>query len=377
MNSFLRGIAVLALVFFAKPVHAAVPQGSGDVVVSVDNSKIVKLNAADGTVQWSIDVANNGALKVDPTDLSIYTGNVGSSSKITADGAVSPIAPATLSFHGAMAGDSPTYAGLSQGNTDVNPADGMLYLAGGDSQSQGGGLTVYQMNKFSGVATNWSVDLSSHIKSLDALAVQPWKGGYIYAASAASSKVVVVDPATRSVVTTFDTAISPRFMAINPNGGNVYIADGQNPFVVAYSPTGSLAWVNLNLGGSVSNIATPKGVVGSPAIAACPAPTVRVSSTATSLHKGHSATITFTVKGVCQNVTVMYSVVTRAQSGVDYLLTDSLGNVITTGGQSYGPLTLTALYNSRRRILPISILLLPDPAYYRGNIKVTLQLLGN
>jgi YVTN family beta-propeller protein len=375
MNSFLRGITVLALVFFAKPVHATVPQGSGDVVVSVDNNKIVKLNAADGTVLWSVDVANNAVLKVDPTDLSVYAGDVATSSKITADGAVSSLAPAISNYHGAMAEDSPTWTGLHRSYTDVNPADGMLYLAGGDSQSQGA-PTVYQMNKFTGVATNWRVDLSSYIKSLDALAVQPWKGGYIYAASAASSKVVVVDPATRSVVTTFDTAISPRFMAINPDGGNVYIADGQNPFVVAYSPTGGLAWVNLNLGGTVSNIATPKGVMGSPAIAACPAPTVRVSADATSLHKGHSATITFTIKG-CQNVTVMYSVVTHAQSGVDYLLTDSLGNVITAGGQSFGPLTLTSLYNSRRRILPISILLLPDPAYYRGNVKATVQLLGN
>jgi len=375
MNLFLRGVAVIALVVLAKSVHAAVPQGSGDVVVSVDQSKIVKLNAADGTVLWSADVANNGALKVDPTDLSIYTGDVATSSKITADGAVSPLAPGTSNYRGAMAEDSATYTSLQQGYTDVNPADGMLYLSGGGSQSQGG-TTVYQMNKVTGVATNWRVDLSSYIKSLDALAVQPWKGGYIYAASAASSKVVVVDPVTRSVVTTFDTAISPRFMAINPDGGNVYIADGQHPFVVAYSPTGSLAWVNLNLGGTVSNIATPKGVVGSPAISACPAPTVRVSSDATSLHKGHSATITFTIKG-CQNVTVFYSVVTRAQSGVDYLLTDSLGNVITTGGTSFGPLTLTALYNSRRRILPISILLLPDSAYYRGNIKATVQLLGN
>ena len=377
MNLFLRGIVVLVLVFLAKPVHAAVPQGSGDVVVSVDQSKIVKLNAADGTVLWSADVANNGALKVDPTDLSIYTGDVATSSKITADGAVSSLAPGASNYRGAMAEDSATYTSLQQGYTDVNPADGMLYLSGGDSQSQGGGLTVYQMNKFSGVATNWSVDLSRHIKSLDALAVQPWKGGYVYAASAASSKVVVVDPATRSVVTTFDTAISPRFMAINPVGGNVYIADGQNPFVVAYSPTGSLAWVNLNLGGTVSNIATPKGLVGSPAISACPAPTVRVSCDATSLHKGHSATITFTVKGVCQNVTVLYTVVTRAQPGVDYSLTDSLGNDVTGGGQSSGPLTLTALYNSRRRILPISIVLQPNSAYYRGNIKATVQLLGN
>ena len=365
MNLFLRRTAVLALVFLANSVHAALPQGSGDVVVSVDNNRLVKLNAADGTVLWSVDVANADKATIDPVDLSISTGEFGTSTKITADGAVS----ASANYRGLMAGDLTAYSGSFQA---VNPADGMQYLARGDGQA-----TLYQMNRFGAAAPNWSLDLSSYIKSVDAVAVQPWKGGYVYAASAASSKIVVVDSATRKVVTTFDTAIPPRFMAINPNGGNVYVADGKNQFVIAYSPTGSLAWVNLNLGGVVSNIATAKEVVGSAAASPCPAPTVKVTTTATSLHKGQSATIDFVSKNFCAPIIIQFSVVTHAQAGVDYSLVDSLGNDVSVGGLINPPLTLTALYNSRRKILPLSILLLPDPAYYRGNTKVTVQLLGN
>src|SRR5262249_47960960 len=147
--------------------------------------------------------------------------------------------------------------------------------------------------------------------------------------------------------------------------------------VLAYGPTGTVAWVNLNVGGTVSAIATAKGLVGSAAASPCPAPTVRVTSTATSLHKGNSATIDFTSRNFCAPIMIKFSVVTHAQSGVDYSLIDSLGNDVSAGGTSVGPLTLTALYNSRRRILPLSVLLLPDPAYYRGNTKVTIQLLSN
>jgi len=253
MNLFLRGIAVLALVFFANSSHAALPQGSCDVVVSVDNNRLVKLNAADGTVLWSVDVPNSDAATIDASDLSIYAGGIGTSSKITADGAVS----AAPDYRGLMAGDLAAYSGSSQDYKAVNPADGTMYLANGNGQA-----TVAQMNRFGATAPNWSLDLSSYIKSVDAVAVQPWKGGYVYAASAASSKIVVIDSTTQKVVTTFDTAIAPRFMAVNPNGGNVYVADGQNQFVIAYSPTGSLAWVNLNVGGTVSNIATAKELVG-------------------------------------------------------------------------------------------------------------------
>ncbi len=368
MNLLLRGIAALALVFFANFSHAALPQGSGDVVVSIDNNRLVKLNAADGTVLWSVDLANSDSAKIDAADLSISVGDFGTSSKITADGAVS----AASNYRGLMAGDLSAYSTSSEASTAVNPADSMIYQATGNGQS-----TVYQMNQFGAAAPNWSLDLSSYVKSVDALAVQPWKGGYVYAASASSSKIVVLDSTTKKVVTVFDTAIPPRFMAVNPNGGNVYVADGQSQFVIAYSPTGSLAWVNLNLGGVVSKIATAKELVGSAAAASCPAPTIRVTSTATSLHKGHTATIDFTSRNVCGPVTIQFAIVTHAVAGTDYSLVDSLGNDVSVGGTSYGPLTLTALYNSRRKILPISVLLLPDPAYYRANPKVTVQLLGN
>ena len=355
MNLFLRGISVVALVFLATFARAALPSGAGDVVVSVDHNRLVKLNAVDGTVLWSVDVANADKVTVDPVDLSISAGDFASSAQITADGTVT----ASANFRGL--GDLTAY---STSLHATNPANGIQYRANGDRQ-----VTIS--------APNWSLDLSNYIKSIDALAVQPWNGGYVYAASVASSKIVVVDSATQKVVTTFDTAIVPRFMAVNPNGGNIYIADGQNPFVIAYSPTGSLAWVNLNMGGVVSSVSTAKEVVGSAAASPCPAPTVKVTTTAASLHKGLTATIDFTSKNFCAPITIHFSVVTHAQQGIDYSLVDSWGNDVSVGGVGIPPFTLTALYNSRRRILPLSVLLLPDPAYYRGNTKVTVYLLGN
>ena len=41
-----------------------------------------------------------------------------------------------------------------------------------------------------------------------------------------------------------------------------------------------------------------------------------------------------------------------------------------------GPLTLTNLYTSRKKTLPVQIALKKDPAYYDGNTKVTVQLLA-
>jgi hypothetical protein len=46
----------------------------GDVAVDIGYSTIKKLSAADGTVLWSVSVANDGALAVDPLDLGVYTG---------------------------------------------------------------------------------------------------------------------------------------------------------------------------------------------------------------------------------------------------------------------------------------------------------------
>ena len=392
MKLFLRTTAVTAFAFAIalNPARAVLPPDSGDVVVNVDNSRLVKLSATDGTVLWSVDVANDGALAVDPNDFGVYTslnahnyGNDGTTYKFTADGTLDWTSSVSPSSYSVTPGARLNYAGSCEGYSDLNPVDGMLYRGGGETASGGCGPTIYQMNKFNLAATNWSMDLSSYIESVDALAVQPWEGGYLYAASAASSKIVVIDPATKSVVTSFDTEIPPRYIAVNPQGGNVYIADGQNPFVIAYGPTGTLAWVNLNLGGTVSNIATPKGIIGAPAIISpCPVPTVRISSDRNSIHKGESATITLDYGAgsapPCQNVTVYFTVKTHAKNGVDFTFTDVNGQDATVvGAVLSGPLTLRCLYNSRNKTLPVNILLKKDPAYYLGNRKVAVELLAN
>ena len=567
MKLFLRPSAVCLFTFLLalNAAKAVLPAGISDPVVDVGDGKIVKLSAADGTAIWSVDVANDGALAVDPIDLSVYTafgshafggngtvykfdsaGNpawttsISMNSVCNFDFVTNAAVDATSSSPGVIwtenqcfgaiaksdrgtgaqqwslvtydigrpsidpisgqiytitnAGllyDAETiysvtaagvlnYASSCEGFTDLNPANGQLYRGGGDPGARGCGPTLYQLNTSSLGATNWSMDLSPYVGSFDALAVQPWQGGYIYIASIASSKIVVVDPATQSVVTSFNTAIAPRYIAVDPNGGNLYIADGQSPpgFVIAYSPTGALLWINPNLGGTVTGLATARGIVGVPAVPVasattgaptnvtatsatlngtvnpngssttvyfqygtstaygsqtanqvltgstsqsvmanvsglttgttyhyrivatnaggtstgndvtfttaaptptptCPAPTVRISTDRTSLHKGQQAIITFSAKGGCNDIVVFYTVTTHAQQGVDYTLTDSTGQVITTGGQGSGPLTLSCLYSSRGKILPVGITIQPNRAYYRGNIKITIQLLAN
>jgi YVTN family beta-propeller protein len=456
------------------PLDAALPLGAGDPVVDVANGTIVKLKEADGSVVWSVPVGNDGALAVDPADLSVYTaigghatGTDGTTYKFNANGTPSWTNSISLSSYcdfqfvtnaavdagsgnpgvvwsesgcfGALAksdrttglqqwsvltydigrpsidpgsgqiysvtnaglnydaetiynvtaGGTLSYATSCEGYTDLNPADGMLYRGGGDAQSRGCGTTLFQMNQFALGATNWSVDLSSYITSLDALAVQPWQGGYVYAASVASSKVVVVDPATRSVVTSFNTAIPPKFIALDPNGGNVYVANDQQPYVIAYGPTGALVWINPNLGGNVTNLATPKGLVGvSPGPTPtpnptpdCPAPTVRITSDRTSIHKGASATITFFFGKAtipCKDVTVHFHVGGKAKPNIDFTLTDVSGQDATvTGAVINGPLTLHNLYTSRVKPFRINITLLKDKAYYIGNPKVTVEILAN
>ncbi len=480
MKLFLRpsAVATLAFVFVLNSADAALPADASNVVVDVNNSTIVKLDAANGNVLWSAVLSNDGALAVDPGDFSVYTalgghspGTNGTIYKFAANGApawansislnsfcdfdfvTNAAVDATSSDPGVVwsengcfgaiaksdratgaqqwsvltydvgrpsidpstgeiytvtdaglnydaetiyslgANGALNYATSCEGYTDLNPADGQLYRGGGDAGSRGCGTVLYQLNRSILGTINWSIDLSSYLTSIDALAVQPWQGGWIYAASVNSSKIVIVDPATRSVVTSFSTAIPPRFIAIDPNGGNVYVASDQSPFVVAYSWTGGLVWINPNLGGNVSNIAIARGLVGAPPTATptptpsatptptppppCPAPTVRVATSATSLHKGQDATITFTGKNLCQNTTAFFTVVTHAQLGVDFTLTDQFGQDATTSGQTSGVLTLHSISNSRRKILPLSIVLQPNRAYYRGNTKVTIQLLGN
>jgi hypothetical protein len=306
----------------------------------------------------------------------------------------------------------------------------------------------------------------------------------------ASSKIAVVDPATQTVVTSFSTAFPPKYIAVDPAGGSVYVADDVHPTVIAYGPTGALLWINPNLGGTVTNLATARGLAGEPSVPIptaattaatsvgsstatfngtvnpngasttvffqygtttaygsqtanqvftgnsvqnvttnvggltggttyhyrlvaknaggtmtgsditfttasatptptpsptptatptppCPAPTVKVATSTTSLHKGKTATITFLGKNPCPNTVAHFSVVTKAVSGVDFTLIDQLGQDATVTGQTTGPLTLSCLYTSRKKVLPLSITLLPDRSYYRGNTKVTIQLLGN
>ena len=341
---------------------------------------VAKSDRATGAQQWSVLTYDVGRPSVDPSNGQIYT-ITDAGNNYDAETIYSLQANGTLD-----------YAFSCEGFTDLNPADGQLYRGGGDINARGCGTTLYQLNRSILGGVNWSIDLSSHVTSLDALAVQPWQNGWVYAASVNSSKIVIVDPATRSVVTSFPTAVPPRFIAIDPNGGNVYVADNQHPFLIAYSWTGALVWINPNLGGNPINIATARPLVGTPPPAPtptptpsatptpppCKAPTVRVMTTATQLHKGQDATITFTGKDLCQNTIVKFAVVTHAVSGVDFTLTDQFGQDATTVGQTSGStLTLHAIPNSRRRILPLSVQILPDRAYYRGNTKVTVQLLGN
>ncbi|HZR77839.1 MAG TPA: PQQ-binding-like beta-propeller repeat protein [Chthoniobacterales bacterium] len=470
----LRTAALVAFAIVAlHTIRAALPAGSGDPVVDVTNGSLTKLNAADGTVQWSTPVPNDGALAVDSADLSVYTalgghavGTDGTVYKFNSDGSLAWVdsininsycdfefvtnatvdatssspgviwsesgcfgalaksdratgsqlwsvltydlsRPSTDPFTGQIfaitnagnsydaetiysvtAGGSLSYAASCEGFTEVNPADGMLYRGGGDPAARGCGTTLSQMNSSILGATNWSVDLSSYINSLDAIAVQPWQGGYVYAASVASSKIVVVNPATQSVVTTFSTAVPPRFIAVDPNQGNLYVASDQDPFVIAYGPTGALIWINPNLGGNVSNLATARGLAGTAPptptptpTPACAAPTVRIVSDRNSIRKGESATINMTYGAgsatPCTNIIVYFTVKTKAKNGVDFTFTDANGQDATQVGVLLtGPLTLRNLYTSRKKTLPVNISLKKDPAYYDGNSKVTVQLLA-
>ena len=379
-------IAVITSVLALSSADAGMPAGAGDPVVNLNNSTIVKLNAADGSVEWSMPVTNDGTLKIDPSDLSIYTSlddpsrNETTVYRFSADGTVN-WANSSLEQKSANtgAGAPPNYVSVCDSYTDVNPADGTVYRGGGDVTSGGCAPTISQTNKSNSAAINWSMDLSGYVRSVDALAVQPWEGGYLYAASASSSKIVVIDPAAQSVVTSFDTAIPPRHIAVNPNGGNVYVADGRNPFVISYKPTGALGWVNLNLGGAVSNIATPKEMVGVAAVSPCPVPVVRIFTDRNSIHKGETAVLSLDFGASspppCQNTTVFFYLKTHATGGTDYTLTDQFGNP--PNGQTVGPLFLTNLYTSRTKTLQLNVVLLKDSAYYLGNHKVTIELLAN
>jgi YVTN family beta-propeller protein len=347
---------------------------------------LAKSDRGTGAQQWSILTYDIGRPTVDPSNGQIYDiTNAGSNYDAE-------------TIYSVNAGGALAFAPSCEGLTDLNPADGNLYRGGGDPNARGCGTVLYQMNKSNLGTVNWPLDLSTFINSFDSLAVQPWPGGLVYVGSVASSKIVVVNPATKSVLASFSTAIPPRFIAIDPNGGNVYVADDQHPFLIAYSWTGALVWINPNLGGPVTNLAVARGLVGTPpapppppptptpsptpsATPSCATPTVRIATDHTELHKGQSSTITLSFSAnsatPCTNVTVHYIVKTHALDGVDFTLTDPNGQDATKVGTVIsGPLTLTQLNTSRKKILPVTIVLQKNRAYYLGNTQVQVQLLG-
>jgi hypothetical protein len=157
----------------------------------------------------------------------VLTNDIGRASIDPTNGQIYAITSARPAYgydtlYSATAAGSLGSASSCEGYTDMNRADGTLYR-GGSMASNGCGLTLYQMNKSSLGGTNWSMSLSAYIASFDALALQPWSGGYVYVASVSSSKIVVVDPVSQTVVTTFTTAVTPNNIAVNPSGGNLYI----------------------------------------------------------------------------------------------------------------------------------------------------------
>jgi YVTN family beta-propeller protein len=206
-----------------------------------------KVSRTNGSTIFCDATKDLGRPTIDPINGQIYAiTNAGSSYNYN-------------TLHSVTASGSLTSASSCEGYTDLNPADGMLYRGG-----RGCGLTLYQMNKSSLGATVWSMSLSAYVTSFDAIALQPWSGGYIYVASVSSSKIVVIDPATQTVVRTFSTAITPNNIAVNPSGGSLIISNNVSHLVYAYSPTGSLLWTSPDLGGPVNSLAAARGIVGSP-----------------------------------------------------------------------------------------------------------------
>lgn len=203
---------------------------------------IAKTSRTTGAQQWSVFTNDIGRASIDNANGQIYD--------ITNAGSYNTIYSATT-------GGALSSAASCQGPTDLNPADGNLYRACG--------TTLSRMDKSTLGATIWNLNLSATVSSIDTIGVQPWTGGYIYLGSVSSNKIVVVNPATQTVVTSFTPAVAPGIIAVNPTGGNVYLTDGTgSSFVYAYSPTGALVWTSPNFGGTVYNIAAPKGIVGTP-----------------------------------------------------------------------------------------------------------------
>jgi autotransporter-associated beta strand protein/YVTN family beta-propeller protein len=206
---------------------------------------MAKANRTTGAQIWSFNTNDIGRPSIDPANGQIYASTY--------------LGPFNT-LYSVTTGGSASSASLCQGVTDLNPADGMLYL-GGNMGTGGCGLQLKQLNKSALGTPNWTMSLAGVVTSFDTMAVQPWSGGYIYVGSVSSSKIVVIDPATQSVVRTFTPLVAPVYLAANPNG-TLYIANGANNFTYAYSPTGTLLWTSSNLGGVVNGLATPRNLVG-------------------------------------------------------------------------------------------------------------------
>ena len=209
---------------------------------------IAKTDRTNGNQQWSDFTNDIGRPTIDPANGDIFD--------ITNAGP--PFNYNTI--YRAAADGTLTSASSCERLTDLNPVDGTLYR-GGNMTANGCGLTLSQIDKTT-LTANWNFDLSPFISSFDSLAIEPWTGGYILVGSVSDSKIVEINPQTQTVVRTFSTAVAPAMIAVNPTGGNIYIANGTSNFVYAYSVFGGLVWTSPDLGGIVASLATPRNVAG-------------------------------------------------------------------------------------------------------------------
>jgi hypothetical protein len=123
---------------------------------------IAKSDRATGAQQWSVLTYDLDRPSIDPVAGQIYA--------ITNAG----LNYDAETFYGVTANGMLNYASSCEGYSDLNPADGMLYRGGRDAGSRGCGTTLYQPNSLVLGSVNWSMDLSSHVASVDGIAVQPW-----------------------------------------------------------------------------------------------------------------------------------------------------------------------------------------------------------
>jgi hypothetical protein len=123
---------------------------------------IAKTSRDSGAQQWSVLTNDIGRASIDPSNGQIYD--------ITNAG---PNYNYDTIYRASADGITLDSAGSCEGYTDLNPADGALYRGG-----SGCGTTLSQMDKSNLGSTIWNMDLSTYISSFDALAVQPWNGGY-------------------------------------------------------------------------------------------------------------------------------------------------------------------------------------------------------